>query len=121
MAPYEEADVIFHGGEIVPVTADARQSTAGPEVVAVKDGVIVHVSGHRRLQGRQRGHQLPCHRGGLPQRDGPLDRSGVRRHPGQHACGALRLGFDPWAERGDGPPTSGLTEDRDSRMTGDRR
>ncbi|MFI6849413.1 amidohydrolase [Kitasatospora sp. NPDC050467] len=40
-APYEEADLILHGGEIVTVT---EPPTA--EAVAVKDGVIVFVGDH---------------------------------------------------------------------------
>ncbi|MDH6144474.1 MULTISPECIES: amidohydrolase [Kitasatospora] len=54
-APYEEADVIFHGGEIVTVAADADESAPGPEAVAVKDGVIVHVGDYREAVGRWQG------------------------------------------------------------------
>ncbi|CUM37230.1 hypothetical protein BN2537_3425 [Streptomyces venezuelae] len=42
------------------------------------------------------------------------------RHRGQHARGALRLSIDPWAQHRHGPPASGLAEDSDSRMTGNR-
>ncbi|WP_329569097.1 amidohydrolase [Kitasatospora sp. NBC_01266] len=52
---YEEADVIFHGGEIVTVAADAQQSDPGPEAVAVKDGVIVHVGDHQEAVRRWQG------------------------------------------------------------------
>lgn len=54
-ARYDEADVIFHGGEIVTVAADARESDPGPEAVAVKDGVIVHVGGRQEAVERWQG------------------------------------------------------------------
>ncbi|MEU8923607.1 amidohydrolase [Kitasatospora sp. NPDC048545] len=55
VAPYDEADVIFHGGEIVTVAADADGSGPGPEAVAVKDGVIVHVGTHQEAVDRWQG------------------------------------------------------------------
>lgn len=55
VAPYDEADVIFHGGEIVTVAADADESDPGPEAVAVKDGVIVHVGDYREAVSRWQG------------------------------------------------------------------
>ncbi|MFG2712336.1 hypothetical protein ACGFX2_17540 [Streptomyces goshikiensis] len=75
---------------------------------------------HGRSQIRQCGRQLTGARGGLPQRERPLDGSGMGRHRGQHPRGPLRLGLDPWAQHRDGTPASGLSEDSDSRMTGDR-
>lgn len=78
------------------------------------------LTGHGRSQSGQRGCQLTCSRGGLPQHESPLDRSGMGRHPGQYVCGPFRLGIDPRAQSRDGPPASGLTEDSDSRMTGNR-
>ncbi|OKJ09278.1 amidohydrolase [Kitasatospora sp. CB01950] len=54
-APYEEADVLFHGGEIVTAAADSRESDPRPEAVAVKDGVIVHVGDHREAVDRWQG------------------------------------------------------------------
>ncbi|MFE4512797.1 amidohydrolase [Kitasatospora sp. NPDC056783] len=54
-APYEEADAIFHGGEIVTATADSRESDPRPEAVAVKDGVIVHVGDHQEAVERWQG------------------------------------------------------------------
>ncbi|MGW4382434.1 amidohydrolase [Kitasatospora sp. NPDC004531] len=54
-AGYEEADVIFHGGEIVTAAADSRESDPRPEAVAVKDGVIVHVGGLREAVDRWQG------------------------------------------------------------------
>ncbi|MER5354806.1 amidohydrolase [Kitasatospora sp. NPDC002551] len=53
--PYEEADVIFHGGEIVTAAADSQESDPRPEAVAVKDGVIVHVGDHREAVERWQG------------------------------------------------------------------
>ncbi|MFD7972046.1 hypothetical protein [Streptomyces clavifer] len=44
----------------------------------------------------------------------------MRRHPGQHACGSLRLSLDPRAQPWDGAPASGLTENSDSGMTSNR-
>ncbi|MFF2039936.1 amidohydrolase [Kitasatospora sp. NPDC058170] len=46
--PYEEADLIFHGGEIETVAAGASER---PEAVAVKDGVIVFVGSHSEALG----------------------------------------------------------------------
>ncbi|MFC8452022.1 amidohydrolase [Kitasatospora sp. NPDC057223] len=52
--PYPEADVIFHGGEIVTVAAGPVPAVL-PEAVAVKDGVIVFVGGHRAALDRWQG------------------------------------------------------------------
>ncbi|WP_406204208.1 amidohydrolase [Kitasatospora sp. NBC_01560] len=49
-APYAEADLLLHGGEIVTV---AEPPTA--EAVAVKDGVIVFVGGHAEAVDRWHG------------------------------------------------------------------
>ncbi|WP_369185295.1 amidohydrolase [Streptomyces sp. Y1] len=54
-APYDEADVIFHGGEIVTVAADSRESDPRPEAVVVKDGVIVHVGDYQEAVSRWQG------------------------------------------------------------------
>ncbi|MFD9565967.1 amidohydrolase [Streptomyces sp. NPDC059994] len=54
-APYDEADVIFHGGEIVTVADGVQESAPGPEAVAVKDGVIVHVGDYREAVSRWQG------------------------------------------------------------------
>ncbi|MDH6137868.1 putative amidohydrolase YtcJ [Kitasatospora sp. MAA4] len=53
--PYSEADVVFHGGEIVTVAAGAVESVPGPEAVAVKDGLIVFVGGHQEALDRWHG------------------------------------------------------------------
>ncbi len=55
--PYDEADVIFHGGEIVTVAAGTDESTPRPEAVAVKDGVVVHVGDYSDVAGRWQGPQ----------------------------------------------------------------
>ncbi|MGW3183959.1 amidohydrolase [Kitasatospora sp. NPDC001119] len=54
-APYDEADVIFHGGEIVTAAADSQESDPRPEAVAVKDGVIVHVGDYQEAVDRWQG------------------------------------------------------------------
>ncbi|MGW7585199.1 amidohydrolase [Kitasatospora sp. NPDC054768] len=54
-APYDEADVIFHGGEIVTAAADSEESDPRPEAVAVKDGVIVHVGDYQEAADRWQG------------------------------------------------------------------
>lgn len=41
-----------HGGEIVTVAADAQEADRGPEAVAVKDGVIVHVGDYQETVDR---------------------------------------------------------------------
>jgi predicted amidohydrolase YtcJ len=56
--PYDEADLIFHGGEIVTVAgpdAPGSGDGPGPEAVAVKGGVIVHVGGYQQALDRWQG------------------------------------------------------------------
>ena len=53
-APSDEADLIFHGGEIVTVAAGADEA-ARPEAVAVKDGMIVFVGGRQEALDRWKG------------------------------------------------------------------
>ncbi|HJD84360.1 amidohydrolase [Kitasatospora aureofaciens] len=54
-ARYDEADVIFHGGEIVTAAAGSQEADPRPEAVAVKDGVIVHVGDHQEAVERWQG------------------------------------------------------------------
>ncbi len=56
------------------------------------------LTGHGRSLSRQRGHQLTGSHGSLPQREGPLGRSGMGRQPCRHACEGdrLRSGASGW-------------------------